>query len=46
MKLLTDLIKHAKYLVKITDKDPAMIIKARKTLLFQNAEPWVKIINN
>ena len=45
-KLLTNLIKYAKYLVKITDKDPAIRIEARKTLLFQNAEPWVKIIRN
>ena len=36
MKLFTDSVKYAKNLIDITDQDLAVIIQARKTLLFQN----------
>ena len=34
MKLFTDSIKYAKNLIEITDQDLAIIMQARKTLLF------------
>ena len=42
MKLLTDSIKYAKNLIKITDKDLVIIMQARKTLLSQGTETSVK----
>ena len=42
IKLFTDSIKYAKNLIEITDQDLAIIMQTRKTLLFQNTEPWVK----
>ena len=42
MKLFTDSIKYAKNLIEITDQDLATTMQARKILLFQNTEPWVK----
>ena len=42
MKLFTDSIKYAKSLIQITDQDLAIIMLARKGLLFLNTEPWVK----
>ena len=42
MKLFTDSIKYAKNLIEITDQELAIIMQARKTLLFQNTELWVK----
>ena len=29
-------------MIEISDQDTAIIMQARKTLLFQNGEPWVK----
>ena len=29
-------------MIEISDQDIAIIMQARKTLLFQNGEPWVK----
>ena len=29
-------------MIEITDQDLAIIMQTRKTLLFQNTEPWVK----
>ena len=42
IKLFTDSIKYAKNLIEITDQNLAIIMQARKTLLFQNTEPWVQ----
>ena len=42
MKLFTESIKYAKNVIEITDQDLAIIMQARKTLLFQNTKPWVK----
>ena len=42
MKLFTNSTKYAKNLIEITDQDLAIITQGRKTLLFQNTEPWVK----
>ena len=42
VKLFTDSIKYAKNVTGISDQDIAIIMQARKTLLFQNGEPWVK----
>ena len=42
MKLFTDSIKYAKNLIEITVQDLATTMQARKILLFQNTEPWVK----
>ena len=42
VKLFTDSTKYAKNLIEITDQDLAITIKARKTLLFQNTESWIK----
>ena len=36
MKLFTDSIKYAKNVIEISDKDIAIIMQARKTLLFHN----------
>ena len=35
-------INYAKYSIEITDQELAFTMQARKTLLFQNTEPWVK----
>ena len=42
MQLFTDSIESAKNLIEITDQVLVIIIQARKTLLFQNIESWVK----
>ena len=42
MKSLAGSIDYAKNLTEITDQDLAIIMQARKTLLFENTEPWVK----
>ena len=42
IKLFADSIKYAKNVIEISDQDTAIIMQARKTLLFQNGEPWVK----
>ena len=41
-KLFTDSIRYAKNVIEITDQDIAIIMQARKALLFQNGKPWVK----
>ena len=42
VKLFADSIKYAKNVTGISDQDIAIIMQVRKTLLFQNGEPWVK----
>ena len=42
IKLFADSIKYAKNVIEISDQDTVIIMQARKTLLFQNGEPWVK----
>ena len=46
IKLLTDYIKYAKNVTEISDLDIAIIMQARKTLLFQNGEPWAEKSGN
>ena len=42
MKSLAGSIEYAKNPIEITDQNLAIIMQARKTLLFENTEPWVK----
>ena len=42
LKLFTDAINYAKNIIDINDQELAIIMQSRKTLLFQNGEPWVK----
>ena len=42
MKSLAGSIEYAKNPIEITDQNLAIIMRARKTLLFENTEPWVK----
>ena len=39
-KLLIDAINFAKSSANITEQDLSIIMQSRKTLLFQNSEPW------
>ena len=41
-KLLIDAINFAKSSANITEQDLSIIMQSRKTLLFQNSEPWVQ----
>ena len=45
-KLLIDAINFAKSSANITEQDLSIIMQSRKTLLFQNSEPWVKKLGN
>ena len=45
-KLLIDVINFAKSSTNITEQDLSTIMQSRKTLLFQNSEPWVKKLAN
>ena len=45
-KLLTKSIKFAKTVTNITNKEIEIIFHARKSLLFENGESWVKKGNN
>ena len=38
----SDSVKYVINVIEISDQDVAIIMQARKTLLFQNAEVWVK----
>ena len=46
MKLFTESINFAKSIIDISDQDLSIIMQARKTLLFQQFEPWVKKTGN
>ena len=41
-KLLTDAINFAKSSANITEQDLSITMQSRKTMLFQNSEPWGK----
>ena len=45
-KLLSDALKWAKNLTKITDSDIEVILHCRKTFLFYQDEIWVKKSNS
>ena len=40
--LFTDAISYAKTMTNINDDQLSIIMQSRKTLLFNNNEPWVK----
>ena len=46
LKLLEDAINFAKTVCNISEQDTLIIIQARRTLLFNNGEPWVKNVGN
>ena len=46
LNLLEDAINFAKTVCNISGQDIAIIIQARRTLLFNNGEPWVKKVGN
>ena len=45
-KLLEDAINFAKTVCNISEQDTSIIMQARRTLLFNNGEPWVKKVGN
>ena len=45
-KLLIDVINFAKSSANITEQDLFITMQSRKTLLFQNSEPWMKKLGN
>ena len=45
-KLLIDAINFAKSSANITEQNLSIIVQSKKTLLFQNSEPWVKKCRN
>ena len=45
-ELFNKALQFAKSLCKITDKEISIIMQERKTLLFNNNEPWVKKSGN
>ena len=42
IKIFSDSVKYVIHVIEISDQDVAIIMQARKTLLFQNAEVRVK----
>ena len=46
LQLFTDAINYAKSMIDIDNQELAIIMQSRKTLLFQNGEPWVKKSND
>ena len=46
LKLLEDAINFAKTVCNISEQDTSIIMQARRTLLFNNGEPWVKKVGN
>ena len=46
LNLLEDAINFAKTVCNISGQDIAIIMQARRTLLFNNGEPWVKKVGN
>ena len=42
LKLLEDAISFSKTVCNISKQDTSIIMQARRTLLFNNGEPWVK----
>ena len=46
LELLEDAINFAKTICNISEQDLAIIMQARRTLLFNNGEPWVKKVGN
>ena len=46
LNLLEDAINFAKTVCNISGHDIAIIMQARRTLLFNNGEPWVKKVGN
>ena len=45
-KRLLDAINYAKSSANITEQDLSIIMQSRKTLIFENSEPWTKILEN
>ena len=46
LKLLEDTINFAKTVFNTSEQDTSIIMQARRTLLFNNGEPWVKKVGN
>ena len=46
VKFLEDAINFAKTVCNISEQDTSIIMQARRTLLFNNGEPWVKKVGN
>ena len=46
LKLLEDTINFAKTVFNTSEQDTSIIMQARRTLLFNNGEPWLKKVGN